>query len=190
MIKRMLIIAGVMTVAFLPVASALREFHGAEPMGVSGGAPAELRELILRDNRFAGENGFPMDDWMFYTGDAPMVNDFLKVLAGIPEVGAKVVLHPGTQMTDMSRYDGTNRKIAADWVMQLRQYYQGHKSADDFGDHTFLAWVHVYLGGEITLKTLDVPLALEVVDAGDIPRFVAVHEKRQAAAENEPAEVE
>jgi len=120
----------------------------------------------------------------YYAGDTATLNEFLAAYSEVPDAGLRVVLHPGRRTLDMKRHDNTERVVGIDWMLHVAENYPSRSNAASFEGRRVLTTVDVWLGGQIELKTLDVPAAVEVQSDGELERFVEQHrDKRQQASQ-------
>jgi hypothetical protein len=175
----------VLTLLLTPVAYGFREFFSADgPMALSGALPNELRGLLNNDARVSGTLG-DFDTWTNYAGDAPKLNAFLKEYAKVPEVGLQVVLHPGRTKRKVG---GTKRTVHVDWTMHIAENYSIRPNAAAFKGKKGLTTVDIWIGGQVELDKLQVPLNIDLISGGEIERFIKKHEERQQKAEGAGAE--
>lgn len=177
--RRVLVLLVVLMSLLAPVAHGFREFYGADaPMGLSSGLPKELRGLLNNDARVSGTVG-NFDTWANYAGDTGKLNAFLQDYAEVPEVGLQVVLHPGRAKRKVMLRDGTEQRVDVDWTMHIAENWSGHPNASVFKGKKGLTTVEIWVGGQVELDNLEVPVNLKVVSGGEIERFIKKHEEKR-----------
>lgn len=172
---------------------ALMLFFGSEPVAFPSSWPAGLVELLNHEARFTGAHGPIADVRTYYSGDAAQLNSFLADYGAVATDNAVVVLHSGP-MRITPRYtpnfgeeppDPRN----ADWMLHVAEFFEGRPDVDQFKGEKFRYVVDIWLGGNISLDTLEVPANVEVRSGGEIEAFVESHaaKRRQLGDPGRPA---
>jgi hypothetical protein len=158
-----------------------------EPAGGLSDWPEGLKELVNIDNRVDGYVmysdtliGQPAgcDAVFFFRGDAKAFAKFLDQYAKTKDTALRLVLHPGRCLSTKPWADA---KPDSDWSLNVwcRTWHgigeTGKKPVQKGYDIT----VDLYLGGNIDLKDLEVPLEIEVESSLDIERFVITHDAQR-----------
>ena len=147
------------------------------PVGGSPEWPVGLVDLVNRDQRvhgfFVNANDF------FFSGDTDALNEFLSFYAILKDTPLTLVLHPGGA-TAASPWDKETR-TACEWeVSVLRRGWHPRAPEDSANkDARYVVMVDVWLGGQVELDTLQVPLSVEVKSGGEVEDFIAAHEERR-----------
>lgn len=143
--------------------------------------PAGLAELLNADGRVGGFF-VNASDWFFFQGDAKTFNAWLAKYATLKDTPLRLVLHPGrgTDRRPWSKEGET--RLPVDWQVDVinrqwtREAIEEKQPVKAGHDVT----VHVFLGGQVRLDDLDVPLDVEVRSGGEIEEFVAHHAAKQS----------
>ena len=182
--SRALILLVVLAAVFPPVSychiSYIRE-PGIVP--VFSSAPEALRRLLQTDALVLAAIGPIAEMHVYCAGDAEDLNEFLEGYAQVPGTPLGVVLHPGrgTCSCPTAGNDSGREIFDMDWKLEVSEPIPGRPNEADFEGHDFLATVHIWIGGQIELGELDVPLNVAVRSSGEIERFIENHQKKQAA---------
>jgi hypothetical protein len=148
--------------------------------------PAGLTELLNRPNRVHGYFINQMDVY-FYTGDVSAFNEFIAQYAALKGTSLSLTLRPG-RGTANSPWD-KEKTTPCDWFVNVRRIWSKDAPADRATTKpSFSVSMSLYLGGQIDLKDVKVPLSVEVMSDGSIERFIKEHEARRAslAGEQQP----
>jgi hypothetical protein len=181
MTRRILVLVAALVALFAPAGSGYQEFHAPSvPMPGSGGWPDGLKELVNCDARTVGITGFA-DSWAYYAGDATALNIFLNSYGKIRDARLQVVLHPG-RMRVRASFDATEPTVDVDWSLDILEWHAGRGNESAFEGAKVLTVVHIWLGGQIELDTLDVPTNIDVRSGGEIERFARNHKQKQKEA--------
>ena len=187
--SRVLVLFVALTAFLVPASHGFMEFIGPDDgMPVSGAFPEALKRLVRTDTRVLGVVG-PIVDWRIsYAGDTAELNGFLKVYTKVPDTRLKVVLHPGRgtcrYRTPVFGPDGelTGEELHVfdvDWKLHIGESPEIRDDKDEFEGKKFLTTLDIWLGGQIDLRKLDVPLSLPVASSGELEGFVDGHEKER-----------
>ncbi len=169
------------------LALALGADHPADhPVGGSSGWPAGLLELLNSKGRVGGYfvNQF---DSFFFQGDPKAFGAWLQQYTTIPDTPLRLVLHPGRGNDSRPWSKPDEKRLPVDWRVDIsnrqwtREAIIDKKPVKPGYDVT----VHVFLGGQIGLEGLDVPLAVSVESGGEIEEFIAHHQAKQSLTKKE-----
>jgi len=180
------VIASCLVAACCTLALALGADHPKEqPVSGNEGWPTGLVELL---NYKARCGGFFVnaDDYFYFRADTKTFNAFLKQYAALEGPNHRLVLHPGR---------GTNRRPwgnddpkPVDWrvdVVNRAWRAAGTKDKKDLPTGHEVT-IHLWLGGNVPLADLDVPLTVAVESGREIETFVADHEAKQSLLNAKP----
>lgn len=187
--SRVLVLFVALTAFFVPASHGFMQFIGPDDsMSVSAGWPEGLKKLVRTDTRVLGVVG-PIVDWRVYcAGDTTELNAFLKDYARLPDTRLKVVLHPGRETckykTPVFGPEGyvlseTVQVFDVDWKLHIGESPEIRDDKDEFEGKKLLTTLDIWLGGQIDLRKLNVPLGLPVVSSGELERFVDRHGKER-----------
>ncbi len=155
--------------------------------------PPVLRELVCRQGIVYGTHsdaptfGEGME-WMtiFFQGDHEAFNEMLEQYAELSdslkppgpskEAALTLIIHPGRGNTASAGGSLVRGKdIAFDWMVRVtRNGTRLPKEKQQYG-----AVVEVWVGGEVDLAKMKVPLNVEVKSGREIEKFVARHEENR-----------
>jgi len=154
--------------------------HGKEPV-FHREWPAGLSDLVNRECRMYGY-WVNANDWFFFAGNAEVFNEFVKAYARLKDTPLTLVLHAGRGRTGRLGYG--EKKIEFDWeIKALLRGWHPEAPPDPRSDKPgYVIIVEVWLGGQVDLDKVKVPLNVEVKSGGEIEKFISGHEaKRQQA---------
>jgi len=148
------------------------------------GWPSALIDLANTPGRV---DGFGLIDGrysFYFAGDAEAFARFLARYTNLEGTRLRLLLHAGrTDQTD-PRSPKTTRKVAFDWQLRVVSRWKPRSGIvpRDYKPRIPppVVSLEVYLGGQVGLADLDVPLSVDVQSGGEIGRFVAEHEARQS----------
>ena len=144
--------------------------------------PAGLERLVNQGNRVYGYL-VNADDYFFFAGDTGAFNDFVTDYAELKDTPLILVLHPGKGKTPRLGVSQSDERIPFDWkvsVLLWGRHPELGEVADDDG-HRHAVIIDLWLGGQVHLAELEVPLNVEVKSGGEIEEFIAAHEKARQA---------
>jgi hypothetical protein len=190
MIRKMLaILAVVVALGGSAAFAAYAVYHYPKGEPVVGGPdwPEGLKELVNIKDRVDGRLlhsdtliGQPAgcDAVFFFRGDAKALAKFLDQYGKLKDTPLRLVLHPGRCLSTKPWADARPESA---WSLNVwcRTWHgigeTGKKPVQKGYDIT----VDLYLGGNIDLKDLEVPLEIEVESSLDIERFVITHDAQR-----------
>lgn len=168
-------IALVWSIFALPV---MIEHDLGRPVDEQPGWPEGLAKLLNREGRVYGYwcNG---TDRFCYAGDAEAFNEFVEGYARLKDTPLIVILHAG-------REEGgdENHRIPYDWLVHVE--FETWPTGERVCEVILELWV----GGQVELDKVNVPLNVKVKSGREIERFIAEHEEKRKQAEassGEPA---
>jgi hypothetical protein len=140
----------------------------------TSGWPEGLKELVNIDGRMSLLNS-PSHDFFTFRGDAKTFTKFLEGYARIKDTPLRLILHPGRG--EGPTWPGS-KGPPIDWSLttQNRAFLETGKKPTQKG---YDITVDLYLGGNIGLAELEVPLEIEVASSGEIERFVITHDAQR-----------
>lgn len=178
---RSLILLSLITVFCVTPAIALMEFFGSGPMSTSSGFPEELKALFNDKTRVAGSIGPIVECKGYYAGDTARLNAFLEAYAKVPDTRLQVILHAGNYQFNMKQITQNNdadKMVNIDWTLTCMESMPDHNPGDFQGKKIY-SYIDIWLGGQIDLKKLDVPVTLELRSGGEIEGFIKKHAEKQ-----------
>jgi len=148
------------------------------PIPVQPEWPAGVGDLANAKGRASGYM-VNANDWVFFAGDAKAFNAFLEQYAKVKDIPLVLVLHPGRGLTGGL---GEDPKTPYDWQLEIIRRGWGAEMPEAYKNSPskYLVTVHLYLGGNIRLAELEVPLEIEVQSGGEIEQFIAHHQAKQS----------
>jgi hypothetical protein len=149
------------------------------PVGGTSGWPEGLKELVNIDARVDGFF-FDSDDVFYFRGDAKAFAKFLDQYAKIKDTPLRLVLHPGRGMNTKPWTDSKAEPIDWSLTTEDRAWHAIPEAGKKPTQKGYDITVHLYLGGNISLEELDVPLEIEVQSGGEIEQFIAHHQAKQS----------
>ena len=165
-----------------------------EPVGGVSDWPEGLKELVNIDDRVGGYaiqsdtlGGYPSysDDVFYFRGDAKAFAKFLDQYAKLKDTPLRLVLHPGR---GMNLKPGDSKGDPIDWSLTVwsRAWHEIPETGKTPVQKGYDITVDLYLGGNIDLKDLEVPLEIEVQSGGEIEQFIAHHQAKQSLVKPGP----
>ena len=176
------LVAGLALAVCVATALGLGADHPADqPVGGSSGWPPALLDLVNSKGRVGGYfvNQF---DSFFFQGDAKAFAAWLERYTALPDTPLRLVLHPGRGDDRRPWSKPDDKRLPVDWQVDInnrqwtREAMEEKQPVKPGHDVT----VHVFLGGQVGLGDLDVPLGVEVQSGGEIEEFVAHHQAKQS----------
>jgi len=147
--------------------------------------PAGLKELIHLEGRVYGRI-FQMDAPSckgvshYYVGDYESFNWFLKQYAKVKPAPLTLILHP--RVGAVSRVAGKEGRILFDWQIQITTARSLKKETEN-EKQKYKVTVDLWIGGNVDMGKIEVPLNIELKSGGEIEKFVAAHQARRKEAE-------
>lgn len=162
------------------------------PMGQHPDWPAGLANVLGVPGRVYGY-WVNANDWFFYSGDTGDFNRFIMTYAELKDTPLTLVLHTGKGQT--GRLGSQEDKIEYDWEVKVfRRGWHPEAPPDPTTEKPgYVVAVEAWLGGEIELSKLSVPLNIKVTSekkTEQISRFVTEHESRREHPEQKNAQQE
>ena len=110
--------------------------------------------------------------YFFFGGGAKGLNEFLEALSRLKDEKLVLIVRAGRAPPEARR--GSREKFTYDWKM----VWDGQLRKRGEGDHLehFVRSVEVWLGGNVRLEELRVPVNIEVQSGGEIEKFIREHE--------------
>jgi hypothetical protein len=148
------------------------------PVGGTSEWPEGLKELVNIDARVDGYF-VNSDDVFYFRGDAKAFTKFLEEYAKLKDTPLRLVLHPGRGMSTKPWTDSKAEPIDWSLTTQDRAWRQIGETGKKPTQRGYDITVHLYLGGNISLAKLEVPLEIAVESGGEIEKFVIVHDAQR-----------
>jgi len=141
------------------------------PVGFPNG-PAGLNDLLKNRDPVYGYflNEF---DSLYYSGDTEAFNAFVALYSKVKVEHLTLVLHCGRGET--SRLGDKNNTVSFDWMLGGCNW--GVTWSKEPMPQT--ATLGVWLGGQVHLDKIKVPLNVEVKSGGEIEKFIAEHRAKR-----------
>jgi hypothetical protein len=139
--------------------------------------PAGLAELASSRNRVKSYGLNFGADAYYYAGDAKAFNAFVGEYAKLKGVALLLVIHPG--LGTKGRAAQTDPDTRFDWLLFI-DGLDTRPEAKKTGPGQFPATMHLYLGDNIGLDDLQVPLEVEVKAGIEIDDFVSGHTAKRS----------
>lgn len=148
------------------------------PLGKNPDYPAGLYELLSGQGRVAGYF-INANDYLFYHGDTKAFNKFLEGCAKLKDTPLKLVLHPGRGMTSKPWNDA--KPAPFEWSVSVlrRGWHPDAPEAKAGQKGGYVVALGLWLGGDVALDALDVPLEVEVESGMEIERFIHLHDVKR-----------
>jgi hypothetical protein len=131
--------------------------------------PVELVNLLTHQKSVNGI-WVNANDFYYFAGDAAAFNKALKQYAKIENTPLRLVLHPGRGMTGSL---GGEQTIPHEWQVGVMKWH------DDPSEAPILVTMQFWLGGQVQLEDVKVPLNVKVESGGEIEEFIEIHEGRR-----------
>ena len=131
--------------------------------------PRELVELLTGQDTANGI-WINANDFYYYAGDTDTFNEVLKKYAELRNTPLKLILHPGRGMTGSL---GDEPNIPFEWEVRVMRWH------DDPSEVPLLVTLELWLGGQIQLEDVKVPLNIQVKSGGELEKFVEIHEGKR-----------
>jgi hypothetical protein len=150
--------------------------------------PAGLKELVSRQARVYGRHldaptfgrGYEQVS-IYFAGDSEAFNGFIEEYARLKGTPLTVTLRAGRGTVSPLAVE--KRRIFFDWQVNISRYRP--PEAPDSPEKTEPGWtvsVELWLGGNVELDKVNVPLNVDVKSDGEIEKFVAGHEAKRKKA--------
>jgi len=152
--------------------------YGGVVYGVHKDAPTFYRGLETMDIFFRGDH----EDFNEILKEYAKLGDSLKRYAESGRAQLTLTLHPGRGNvgSHAGRSFAKGKDIPFDWKITMTR--EGTLVPERDKRRYFVS-VNLWLGGDVDLDKLDVPLSLDVRSGGEIEAFVAKHEEKRKQAQ-------
>ena len=155
-----------------------------QPLGRHPDYPAGLYELLSSEGRV---DGYFVNacDFLSYHGDTKAFNKFLAGAAKLKDTPLKLTLHPGRGMTSKPWKD--HKPVPFEWQANVlrRGWHPDAPEAKAGEKGPYVVTLDLWLGGDVALDELDVPLGVEVQSGMEIERFIHIHEMKRGLVAQE-----
>jgi hypothetical protein len=141
--------------------------------------PEGLKELVNAEGRVRGysECGIVDSTHAYFAGAPQDFNSFLARYAQLKDTPLALVLHAGRGMT--RSISDEEQQVPFDWQITVSRL----KEAGGGEGHRYVATVDLWLGGQVGLEEIEVPLNLEVRSGGELEAFIEAHEAKRQGQE-------
>jgi len=148
--------------------------------------PTGLADLINKSGH-AGGFFVNADDYFYFRGDAKTCNAFLKQYAAIENRPHRLILHPG-RGRDKRPWEHKDLK-PIDWMVSIenRAWRSFPAPVPMARPKGYDVRIDLWVGGNVGLDQLQVPLEIDVASSGEIERFVATHQAKQSLIRKDAA---
>ena len=139
--------------------------------------PDGLAELASSRTRVRGYGHNFGCDAYYYAGDAKAFNAFLAEYAKLKGTPLQLVIHPGLGVK--GRAAQTDPDVRFDWLL----YVDAHMLSEDAKKGPppkCRPTLHLYLGDNIGLDEILVPLEVEVKSGGELEDFISEHTAKRS----------
>ncbi len=127
-------------------------------------------------------------DWFFFKGETRAANRFFEKCGRYEKTLTRVVLHPGS---GFGQTPWDKERVPCDWMVSVerRGWTQPKKFEGVPEDVDLLIVIDLWLGGDIHLHKVKIPVSIDVKSDGKIEKFVAAHKisRKQAEKGNKEA---
>jgi len=139
--------------------------------------PDGLAEII---NAYPRVCGFFINasDWFYFKGDTKAFNAVLAAYAKLEDTPLKLVLHPG-RCRAKAPWD-KDEGSPGEWSIAVIRRGWGAPKAGPGETGNYVVTVNLWLGGDVALDGLDVPLNVDVASGREIETFVVDHQAKQS----------
>jgi hypothetical protein len=143
-----------------------------------------LEDLVNRDGRVYGYL-INSDDYFFFAGDTRDFNAFVAEYAKLKDTPLLLVLHPGKGETGQFGPSDSDEKQSFDWEVSVLMWARHPELADIASgeEPRHVVILDLWLGGQVELDKVKVPLNIQVKSGGEIENFIAARKK---AGESQP----
>jgi len=145
--------------------------------------PKGLAEIINTKARVCGFF-VNANDWFYFKGDTKAFNKALAAYGKMKETPLKLVLHPGRCMA-REPWD-KDKATPCEWSFAVIRRGWGAPEAKPGDSGQYVVTLNLWLGGDVTLEDLDVPLAVDVESGREIEKFVVDHQAKQSLLKAKP----
>ena len=148
--------------------------------------PEGLAELINTKARVCGFF-INASDWFYFKGDTKAFNAILVAYAKLKDTPLKLVLHPGRCRAKPPWDKG--KGTPCEWSVAVIRRGWGAPKAKPGETDMYVVTMGLWLGGDVALDDLDVPLNVNVESSREIETFIVDHQAKQGL-ESAPREKE
>ncbi|MCX5677160.1 MAG: hypothetical protein NTX87_19400 [Planctomycetota bacterium] len=143
----------------------------------TSGWPEGLKDLVNIDGRVSCSYS-PSHDFFTFRVDAKAFTKFLERYAKLKDTPLRLIIHPGRG--ESPTWPGS-KGAPIDWslVTQSRAWREIGETGKKPTPRGYNITVDLYLGGNIDLKDLEVPLEIEVQSSGEIEKFIITHDAQR-----------
>lgn len=154
------------------------EYPPGFPVGGSPDWAEGTGDLVNQESRVFGFF-VNANDWFYFAGDTETFNAFLQQYAELEGTPLTLILNPGPG-TVSPPWD-KEKVTRYEWGMSVLRRGWGAPEATSPEDGKYVVSVDLYLGGQVALDELEVPLNIRVKSGGEIEAFIAEHEAKREA---------
>jgi len=142
--------------------------------------PEGLKDLVNTKARVCGFF-VNANDWFYFKGDSGAFNAVLAAYATLKDTPLRLILHPGRGTAREPWDKGTG--TPAEWSITVVRRGWGAPKATPGQAGKYVVTINLWLGGDVALDDLDVPLAVDVESGREIEKFIATHQAKQSLPE-------
>jgi len=139
--------------------------------------PDGLKEIVNDKARVCGYF-VNASDWFYFKGDTKAFNAVVVAYAKLKDTPLKLVLHPGRRRAKApwDEDEGT----PCEWSIAVIRRGWGAPEARPDETGKYVVTLHLWLGGDVALDQIDVPLNVDAESGGEIDKFVVTHQAKQS----------
>ena len=177
-----LILSCIAMAACCTVALALGASHANDQTCSNKEWPAGLSDTVNTKARVCGFF-VNANDWFYFKGDTKAFNSVLAAYGKLKDTPLLLVLHPGrgTAREPWDKGEGT----PCEWSIEVIRRGWGAPKAKPGETGKCVVTIHLWLGGDVALDGIDIPLNVNLRSGAEIEKFVAEHEAKQSLVPKE-----
>jgi len=150
--------------------------------------PAGLKELVSREGRVYGRHldaptfgrGYELVS-IYFAGDTSAFNKFMEGYARLTGTPLTLTLHAGRGVVSPLAFE--KRRIFFDWQVNISRYRPPEASdSTEKSEPAYTVGVELWVGGNVELDNVNVPLNVEAKSDGEIEKFIADHQAKRKKA--------
>jgi hypothetical protein len=117
-------------------------------------------------------------DWFYFKGNTEVFNTVLAAYAKLKNTPLRLVLHPGRCLGKAPWDKG--KGTPCEWSIAVIRRGWGAPKAKPGETGNYVVTMNLWLGGDVALNGLDVPLNVDVESGREIETFVVDHQAKQS----------
>ena len=144
--------------------------------------PAGLADIVNTNGRVCGFF-VNANDYFSFKADTKAFNGVLATYAKLEDTPLLLVLHPG-RGTAREPWD-KEKGVPCEWSLYIQRRGWGAPGPKPGDTGKYVVTLHLWLGGDVALDELDVPLSVNVRSGAEIEKFVAAHQAKQSLTDKD-----